>query len=147
MGRRTYDVVQAQSSRFIEPTSFDEAVERRHRLQGEVERIQEQLSDKDHTDPATGRRMEDGRYRAWRKKALAAMHAKQEELRDLKAWVGRKHSNRKSSEWSLLARAYRLFEELGLENNKQVEELLDDIEYAVPQAFLDNNAERLPRTG
>ncbi len=149
MSRRTvYEAVSAGTTGgFVEPRSADEAADRRRRLQGEVEQIQGQLSDRNRLDPETGLRLTEGAYNAWRRRAIVAMHAKQQELRDIKAWIGRQHDNKKASEWALLARVYRLLERLDLED-PEADRLLDDIEEVLPRSFLNNpNAEELPHTG
>lgn len=144
MSRRTYEVVPARN-KTVEPSSIEEAVDRRHRLQKEVEKLQEQLSEKNRTD-VSGRRLDEADYNRWRRTTIAAMHERQQELRDLRAWLGRKQGGKKGSEWALLARAYRILDQLP-EGNPDVEQLLDDIEYTIPKAFLESDADSLARTG
>ncbi len=141
--RRVFEVVPQET---CEPTSMEEATEIKRQLQREIEVIQQQLADRDKIDPQTGRRMEFGPYNAWRKKAITAMHAKQQQLRKLKAWMTSGNAAKKS-EWTLLARAHKLLEALG-ENNTEVEQLLDDIEYLVPRQVLEGGgADAVSKTG
>lgn len=141
---------------FIEPTSAEEAVERKARLQDEIEVIQESLSDKDLRGPA-GARLPFDEWNTWRRETIHMLHQKQRELRRLKAWAGMHKGDAKVSEWSLLRKAYHVLVRLDAggyldrapQVSKEVDALLDDIECTIPDAYLQKGAmeEPLAHTG
>lgn len=145
MQRTTYEVVATSSDPFVAPKTSVDANERKDKLQAEIETLQAELADKDPRDSA-GRRVPHEEYNAWRTSRIRMLNSKQQELRCVKRWLSQKNGGHKQSEWALLARTHRLLEGLELPPDKQaeVEGLLDDIEFAVPGAFLEGG---LARTG
>lgn len=79
MGKRQFDID------FEEPRSVEEAILRKQLLGTEIERIQEQLGDRNRT--VDGERLDDHEYWQWRKRALAARACKAEEIRRLKEYL------------------------------------------------------------
>ena len=114
------------------PTSHDDAVVKRNALIKEVQDIQAQL----------GAAKEDEPQQVWRRNALHALNAKQNELRRIKDWL-RKNDAAKKGEWELLGRAYHVIE--GLRDQQampddhggEIDALLDAIEKTIPGKYLE----------
>jgi hypothetical protein len=130
MSRRVYEVVPVKE--FVEPSSFEDAMARKEQLRILIEESQAGLSER---DPMT------------RPKLLEVLRVAQRDMRQIKVWLAQRGGNgRKASEWSLLAKAYHLLEKIGGEA-PEVEELLEQIEYMIPPAFLAGDADPGPRAG
>lgn len=138
MSRQAYQVIAAPEAEFVEPKTFNEAVDRRSRLQADIEALQAELADKNRRDEQ-GQRLTGEQYADWRAVTIRLLQQKQRELRAVKAWLAAKNGGTKPSEWSLLARAHHLLEQLPVpaQHSAEVESLLDAIEYVVPGRFLD----------
>lgn len=137
MSRRAYEVIATPAESFIEPKTFDEATARKTKLQDEVELVMSELADKDQRDEH-GQRLSLEKYNAWRANKVRVLNDKQRELRAVKRWITTKNGGTKPSEWALLARAYRLIDGLQVpqEAAEEAERLLDDIEFAIPGSYL-----------
>ena len=75
---------------FVEPTSIEDAEERRCELIINIQEIQTQLGDKQRTDEQ-GARLDKRDYWEWKSKAQFALNKRLSALRLLKAWI---HKNR-----------------------------------------------------
>jgi flagellin-specific chaperone FliS len=140
--RSTYEVLHASAAVFVAPRNIEEATERRSKLQGEIETLQAQLSNKDQRDPS-GRRMSQSEFSSWRSRTIVLMNGKKQELRELKTWLAANSSSTsKPSEWALLARAHKIIERLAESGDEEAETLLDDIEFVVPGSFLQEKSAR-----
>jgi hypothetical protein len=104
---------------------------KRNALIKEVQDIQAQLgAGKEDADPE------------WRRTALHALNAKQNELRRIKDWL-RKNDVAKQGEWALLGRAYRFLDSIEIHDDdtpfaRDVYSLLDAIEKTIPGKYLSN---------
>lgn len=75
-----------QDTRFIEPSSIEDAYALRAKVVADVQEIQGQLGDKQRTDES-GERLGPDEYWSWRRRAQGALKHKLEELRFLKQWI------------------------------------------------------------
>lgn len=128
----------------VDTLPLQDAIDLKTRLVGEMEAIQAQLGDANRIDPMTGERMSYEDYQAWRRRAISALRAKQNDVRELKA-----HIHRLSNEgtWGLLARCYKFLSEASdrfelVDDDEmvaQADELLEAIEAEVPGKLLNAN--------
>lgn len=133
--RQTFEVINTSASAFVEPKTLEEAADRKTKLQGEIEKLQAELSAQSGGRPSR-------EFTAWRSRIIASMNSKKEELRKIRAWLANNSNTNKPSEWTLLARAHHLLERIAPANDEEVETLLDDIEFVVPGSYLQDKAVR-----
>lgn len=94
------------------PQTLDEALNEKAKLVVEIQDIQVQLGNRNRTNEQ-GERLEGKTYWEWRNKATWALAQKQKRVAALKAFIreeSKKKTQDKSSDLSMLQKAYKLLE-------------------------------------